>query len=190
MNDDPYSVVAAEQISNPVKARMRAVQTRAERRAEKQLSDKQVLSQQWQQYHAQRLKRLSTGKFRKPVAVLASFLESMTLEDGGALIELIERGPWREADADTRFLLLGLIARRIMYLREAEGLAPFDDSLPFSDEPLTVFQIIRERLTLHDAGASNTTGTTARGAGTGIGRAQTTARHRTADRLLRRKNGQ
>jgi hypothetical protein len=34
-------------------------------------------------------------------------------------------------------------------VRERHGLPPFDDALPWSDEPLTAFQIIREALN-HD----------------------------------------
>jgi hypothetical protein len=59
---------------------------------------------------------------------------------------LIERGPWRDADAETKYLLLGLINRRIMYLRQAEGWSPFDDSIPHFDEAATAFEIIREIL--------------------------------------------
>jgi hypothetical protein len=43
-------------------------------------------------------------------------------------------------------LLLGLIDTRIIYLRINEGLSPIDDSIPFSDEPPTAFEIIREIL--------------------------------------------
>jgi len=77
--------------------------------------------------------------------MVAGFLESMTIEDGGRLIDLVLRGPWRRADADTRYLLLGLIDTRIVFLRETEGWAPFDDSIPFGGEP-TAFEIIRAEL--------------------------------------------
>jgi hypothetical protein len=143
---DPFARLAAEQISAPVKARMRAAKTREERRIAKQLNDRDVLAQQWVAWHRKRLAKLKAGRYAKAVQDIASFLETMTLDNGSALIELVERGPWRQADADTRYLLLGLIGERIIYLRITEGLAPFDDSIPFSDEPPTVFEIVREIL--------------------------------------------
>ena len=69
-----------------------------------------------------------------------------TLGAAAALIALVKRGPWRTADADTRFEVLALIDAAIVTLRERAGLPPIDDTLPWTDEPLTVFQVIREML--------------------------------------------
>jgi hypothetical protein len=143
---DPFAALAAEQISAPIKARMRAAKTREERRVAKQLNDREILTEQWREWHRKRVIALKTDRYAEAVNAVAEFLERMTLHDGGALIELVERGPWREADVETRYLLLGLIDERIVYLRTIEGLAPFDDSIPFSDESPTAFEIIRDML--------------------------------------------
>jgi hypothetical protein len=49
-------------------------------------------------------------------------------------------GPWRAADANTRFLILTLVDAAIIRLREAAELPPFDD---LRDE---TFVIIRKEL--------------------------------------------
>lgn len=144
---DPFAEMAEEQISNPVKARMRAAKTREERRQAKAQSDQEILHDLWKRWHDIRLARLKSGPFGGSVTAVAAFLETMTIEDGGELVTLIRYGSWDKADNLTRYLLLGLIDQRIMYLRKAEGLAPFDDSLPYSDEEPTAFEIIREMLT-------------------------------------------
>jgi hypothetical protein len=146
MNDDPWAALAAEQISGPVKARMRAVKTRTERREAKKKTDDEILARGWRDWHDKQLAKLNSGRYRQAVRIVATFLERMTLEDGDALIALIERGPWHDADADTRYWLLGLIASRIIFLRQAENWPPFSDSIPFIDEAPTVFEIIRTKL--------------------------------------------
>jgi hypothetical protein len=145
-SDDPFAVLAAEQISAPVKARQRAVQTRAERRQAKAQSDKEVLAASWRYWHDKQVKALQSGHYGEHAATVTGFLEIMTLEDGNRLVELIEQGPWREADAESKYLLLGLIGRRITYLRQAEGWPVFDDSIPFSAEEPTAFETIRKVL--------------------------------------------
>jgi hypothetical protein len=140
---DPFAQVALDQISNPVRSRMRAAQTRAECALAKKQSDEEILHQQWQDWHDTQLKKLMTGRHRKAAQTLSAFLERMDVEDGEELISLVSSWSWPNVDSDTKFVVLGLISRRIIYLREAHGLAPFDDSIPFSDEPPTVFEIIR-----------------------------------------------
>jgi hypothetical protein len=142
-DDDPFAQLAKDQIVSPVRARMRANATRAERRAAKQQSDKEILHRQWRDWHDKQLKKLLTGRYRKAANSLANYLETLSMEDGDALVDFVERGPWRESDPDTRYTILSLIDHRIIYLREAHGLAPFDDSIPFSDEEPTAFEIIR-----------------------------------------------
>jgi hypothetical protein len=150
MSDDPWADLAAEQISNPVKVRMRAAKTRAEHKAMKAQDDKTLQFQLWQKWHHQQVTTLMKGPFKKPVRILARFLADMTLQDGRALIELVERGGWHKADRDTRYQVLSLIDARIVYLREAEGWAPFSDAMPFSREEPTVFEIIRSKLNRED----------------------------------------
>jgi hypothetical protein len=74
------------------------------------------------------------------------FLESVTLGDEAALLAFVKQGPWREADSDTRFEILALVDTAIVRLRERDGLAPFDDGLPWSDQPPGAFLMLREWL--------------------------------------------
>jgi hypothetical protein len=146
MNDDPYAQLAEEQISNPVKARMRGAKTRAERAKAKKLDDQQIQFGLWKKWHHKQTKKLLTGPYKTPAGTLSRFLANMTLQHDPELIELIKRGPWRDSDPDTRYLVLSLIDSRIVYLREAEGWPPFDDAMPFSDNKPTLFLCIREIL--------------------------------------------
>lgn len=145
-DDDPFAVLAQEQMTSPAKAKLRAAKTREERRQAQAQSDQQILTAQWREWHRKRVKRLKTGRYVNAVNIVASFLEQMTLQDGAKLVTLIDKGPWREADADTRYLLLGLIDWRIILLRETEGWPPFDDSIPFSQDEPTAFELVREIL--------------------------------------------
>ena len=61
-----------------------------------------------------------------------------------ALVEFVHRAALHRADSDTRFEILALIDAHIIKLREAHGLAPFDDGL--NDEAPTAFQQIPEML--------------------------------------------
>jgi hypothetical protein len=137
---DPFEDLGAIQISNPVQARRRA----AEKRRQKQLQERDLLYRQWKKWHEERTAELLAGPFGAAASEVSGFVEGMKLEDGLDLIALIERGPWRQADADTKFLLLGMIDRAIMYLRENAGLEPIDDALP--GEPLTVGLMIKKLL--------------------------------------------
>ena len=49
--------------------------------------------------------------------------------------------------ATREFLVLQVVDNAIAHLRERHDLAPFDDALPYSDEPPNAFLIIRGMLT-------------------------------------------
>jgi hypothetical protein len=144
MNSDPFATFADAAIVAPRKARMRAAETRAERKRQEALEERSKLFRLWQQWHRQQVEQLRIGPYGAVIQELGGFLETMSLESGTDLIELVRRGPWRDVDADTRFQVLRLIDAALMQLREKYGLPAFDDALP--GEPLTVFQIIREEL--------------------------------------------
>jgi hypothetical protein len=144
MMSDPFATFADAAIVAPRKARMRAAETRAERKRQEALEERSKLFRLWQQWHRKQVEQLQAGPYAAAVQELAGFLETLSLTSGAELIELVRRGPWRDADADTRFQVLRLIDAALMQLREKHGLPPFDDSLP--GEPLTVFQIVREEL--------------------------------------------
>ncbi len=137
---NPFTTLAEKQISNPIKARSRATAKRAEKKKE----DQETLHRLWRKWHNERKAALLSGPHAEAANALTTFLESMSLDQGEDLIIML--GPWREADRDTRFVVLSMVSAAIVYLRECHGLAPFDDALPFSDEEPTVFELAREML--------------------------------------------
>jgi hypothetical protein len=144
MTSDPFDTFADASIVAPRKARIRAAETRAERKRQEALEERNKLFRLWQRWHRQQVEQLRAGPYAAAVHELAGFLEGLSFTSGWELIELVRRGPWRDADPDTRFQVLCLIDAALMQLRERHDLPPFDDALP--DEPPTVFQIIREEL--------------------------------------------
>lgn len=148
-DSNPYAQLAERQIVGPRKSQMRAVETRARNKKTK-LEAKQeeqgILFEQWQKWKEDRRKELMDGPHGAEVTALNHFLDRMTLHDAQELIERIEQGPWHDADKDTRFQVLDMVSLTIIYLREKNGLSPMDDSMPFSDEEPTVFEVIREIL--------------------------------------------
>jgi hypothetical protein len=73
-----------------------------------------------------------------------AFLATMTLADVPALLALVKRGPWRSADADTRFEILSIADTAMVGLRERHELPPFDD--PLFDATPSAFLTLREWL--------------------------------------------
>jgi hypothetical protein len=131
--------LAERQISNPVKARHRAIEKRRENAQEAR-----DLLADWARQRRERVDILLAGPHGKAASALVAFLKAMTLDQAPALIELVEDGPWRDADPDTRFEVLALVDVAIVNLRERNGLLPFEDALP--GEPPNAFLIIREML--------------------------------------------
>src|SRR5678815_4047742 len=121
MSDNPFTRLAERQISNPVKSRMKAAQTRKDRRLQKAMYERNYLYREWKAWHDKRKAELLSGSYAEAAGELAEFLEGMSLYDGEKLIALVAAGPWLESDADTRFEILALINRGIVYRREAEG---------------------------------------------------------------------
>jgi hypothetical protein len=142
MSDDSWDDIASEQIVSPRRARMRA----AEKRKQKRLQERNELFRAWERWHKERREILLSGPHGRAAQELVDFLERMTCceEDAAALLTLVQQGPWADSDPDVKFLVLGVVDNAITYLRENEGLHPFDDPLP--DEEPNVFLTIREML--------------------------------------------
>jgi hypothetical protein len=130
-----YVDLAERQIRAPRKARMRA----AEKRAAK-TDDRENLARLYACWRRERVETLIAGHGEAVLRLLA-FLDSMTIDHAAELIAVIEQGPWRSVDADTRFQVLVLVDAAIVRLREKYGLTPFDD--PLVGEPPNAFQIIK-----------------------------------------------
>jgi hypothetical protein len=138
--------LAERQMSAPRKARERAAEKRAQTKAEKALADRDQLFQLWRKWHREQCDALLTGSYGEAGHELVAFLDTMSLEQAPNLIALVERGPWRSANPDARYHVLRLIDGHIAHLRERAGLAPFEDSLPFTGEAPTAFEVIRGML--------------------------------------------
>jgi hypothetical protein len=91
-----------------------------------------------------RLDRLLGGRDGPRARRLLSFLSSMTLQDGAALITHVKLDDWPSTDRETRQDALSIISNRILVLRARAGLAPFDDPLPGA--PPNAFLKLREIL--------------------------------------------
>jgi hypothetical protein len=137
---DPFEDFADEHQSRYSKRRQSKA---AERAREKEKHEEAYLFREWQKWHKQRRDELLAGAWSEAAQELSKFLEKMTAEDAPALIALVDHGPWRETDEDTRFLVQTMIGHRIIYLRENAGLPPFDDPL---DDDLNASLTIREML--------------------------------------------
>ena len=141
-----YLDYAETQITAPDKRRMRDAKRRAQCARKKELRERDELFALWRKHHRARRDALLAGPHGTAAQALIGFMKTMSLNDGAMLIDLVVAGPWRRADADTRFVVLQLIDAALARLRERNGLPPFNDALPFSDEPDTAFQIIRQEL--------------------------------------------
>lgn len=140
---NPFEALAEKQIVSPRKSQMKAVETRRSRALAKKQAEGDILHKLWKKWHAERCRDLLKVE---GAAELIAFVERMTLNDAEALIDLVEHSPLRHADADARFLALGIVDRSIIYLREKAGLMPISDSIPWLDEPPTVFEVVKSLL--------------------------------------------
>ena len=120
--------------------RKRSAQERAKRKA---LAERDYLYREWRKWHEEQIGQFLSGEYSDAARELHEFLSKASLDSGDQLIELVKRGPWLEADDDTRYQVLRMINHAIVYLRESNGLAPFDDAL---DNDLNVFLEIRRIL--------------------------------------------
>ena len=141
---NPFEALAEAQIPAPVKARAAAVERRRARaaQAERDLRDEQILLKSYRAWKRAKRDALLSGPHRREVRGLIRFIESMTLSSAPALIALIERAAWiRTMTADERHDLFGIVARGITRCREKAGLPPFDDEIPWMQEPKAASRI-------------------------------------------------
>ena len=140
-SDNPFTAFG-ETLAPDRKPRRQGVSTREATRREKALQERNRLSQAHRRWRKQAIDTLLNGPLSAAARVLVDFLDRMQSDDECGLIDLVRSGPWRDADADTRFLILVLVDAAVIRLRERAELAPFDDPL---DEEKSAFLRIRER---------------------------------------------
>jgi hypothetical protein len=121
----------------------RRKQSAQQRAMQKALKERDYLHREWKKWHEGQLKEFLDSEHREAALELHEFLSKASLDSGDQLIELVERGPWLTADADTKYQVLRMVDRAIVYMRESNGLEPFDDPV---DDDLNVFLRIRKRL--------------------------------------------
>jgi hypothetical protein len=124
----------------------RSSSARAPRRTKaaekKALQERENLFHFWWRWCHERVEALLAGPPGGAAQTLLEFLQTMSLDQGPQLIELVRAGDWHRTDSDVRFEILSLINAAITALHEQHGLPPFDDALP--DEEPTAFLVIRE----------------------------------------------
>ena len=116
----------------------------AARQVDKEQQDRERLFVAHRRWRKQAIDTLLNGPLSAAARVLVDFLDRMQSDDECGLIDLVRSGPWRDADADTRFLILVLVDAAVIRLRERAGLVPFDD--PLRDEESNTFLTIRKLL--------------------------------------------
>jgi hypothetical protein len=117
--------------------------TREAKPREKALQERECLSEAHRRWRKEGVAALLTGPHGAAARALLDFLDRMQPDNEHDLIELVQSGPWRDADADTRFLILALVDAAIIRLRERDDLVPFDDPI---DAEESTFLIIRKML--------------------------------------------
>jgi hypothetical protein len=132
-----YEALAERQISAPRKVRQPAIEKRARARVGEALAEHDQQFALWRKWRHERSEALLAGPYANAARDLLDLLDRLTFEGGGRLAAQVRAGPWAAADADTRFLILAAIDNALAGVRERNGLPPFDDNLPWSDEPLS-----------------------------------------------------
>jgi hypothetical protein len=140
MTSNPFTAFGEALVPTEKRTKVGA---REAKRREKTRQERDCLSQAHRRWRKETVDALLVGPHGVAAQALIDFLEHMELSDGRGLIELVQSGPWRGADEDTRFLILVLVDAAVVQLRERTGLDPFDDPL---DEKSNVFLLIRRLL--------------------------------------------
>ena len=125
-------------------AKTSKILTDRERDEDKRRRDKDVLRRGYRRWKREQRQSLLAGPWASDVRDLRRLLARLKLDGGDALVAFFEPDPFANADADTRFIVLGLVAQSIIRVRLKAGLPFADDSL--WGEPPTAFEQIREIL--------------------------------------------
>jgi hypothetical protein len=120
---------------------MHAAQQRA---VSKVQAENAKLSKLWHVWRREQRDKLFAGPYGQEARTLLAFLQTMTFSSAAKLLEMVDAGPWREADRDAQFEVLRMIDDAIIALREKHGLPPFSDPMP--GEADNAFLLVRGML--------------------------------------------
>jgi hypothetical protein len=133
--------LAERQMAAPVKARIRANETRRSKREQQHDEEQRKLSAYYKVQRRQELNDALTGDDGAKLQALITQLDTLTLETIPQLAAFVRASGWHSAAASTLFLARRLASEAIVQLRENDGLEPFNDPLP--GEPATPEQELR-----------------------------------------------
>jgi hypothetical protein len=165
MSANPFEQLAAEQMADATKRKLEASRKRAEKRQahvvqsdadapmilgpqEQKLADQ---SKQMRSYRVWKKSEYDAMKhhplyFRQWNEFTHRVLE-LTPDNANEFVGYVAKQRWLlEAELGIRRLALAFIANRLIRIRLEQGLSPMNDSMPFSDEPPTLFETIRNLL--------------------------------------------
>jgi hypothetical protein len=165
MSDNPFEALVNAQMVEATKRKLEQSRARAEKKQahivqsdadapyilgpqEQKLEDQ---SKQMRSYRAWRKAEYDTMAkhpiYFKHWNEFTHRVLELTPDNGDEFAAYIDEATWlHEAEPGIRRLALSFIANRLIRIRLEQGLAPFDDSLPFSDEEPTLFETIRTQL--------------------------------------------
>jgi len=138
---DPFAALAERQMPAPVKARMRAAETRSGKRAQEHEEERRRLSAYYKAHRQQELADALASDDGAKLRALIEQLDALTLETIPQLAAFVRANGWHSTAANTLFLARRLASETVVRLREKNGLQPFDDGLP--GEPATPEQDLR-----------------------------------------------
>jgi hypothetical protein len=133
--------LAERQMAAPVKARIRANETRRSKREQQRDEEQQRLSAYYCARRRQELDDALAGDDGAKLQALIAQLDTLTLETIPQLAAFVRAEGWHTAATTTLFVARRLAGESIMKLREKNGLEPFDDPLP--GDPATPEQDLR-----------------------------------------------
>jgi hypothetical protein len=117
---------------------------------EQKMEDNSILTRRWRRWIRAEVREHLATPYPQQFSELRRLLRRLTIDDGEVLVDYVRAADWlHAAPIATRIVAQRIIAIRIIQLRVRNGLAEIDDSLPFSDEPQTVFEQIRDHLRVY-----------------------------------------
>lgn len=112
------------------------------RTKEKELADNARLLRAWRDWHREQLEEALAGVHGAVLERLMNYLKD--LHAARELVDFIAAQNWAAADSNTRLIALHEINKAIT--REERGLPPISDSIPWTGEKPTAFEIIRNMI--------------------------------------------